>query len=61
MTVKTTCEVTPDGLRRIYTATVKRGKRKGEVVTANVINAGYGWRVFWDKVEAHFGCKCYTE
>lgn len=61
MTMTTTCSVTADGLHRDYTATVKRGKRKGETITARVINAGYGWRVFWDKVEKHFGCRCYTE
>ncbi len=60
MTLTTSYTVTPDGLHREYTGTVVRGKRKGETVTARVINAGFGWKVFWDKVERHFGCKCYT-
>ena len=46
--------------RRHYTGTVTRGKHKGKTVTANVPDCGYGWKLFWDKVETHFGQNCYT-
>ena len=58
MTLKVTQESAKG--RRNYTGTVTRGKHKGETVTANVPDCGYGWKLFWDKVETHFGQKCYT-
>jgi hypothetical protein len=58
MTLKVT-EQSAKG-RRHYAGTVTRGKHKGETITANVPDCGYGWKLFWDKVEIHFGQKCYT-